>query len=167
MTKEKAERIQTSKKEEAIIIKLLCDFGFNAISFEEFCARNPDNWKWTPSLDQQYGDIVILFKNRKIHIDAKRNGKVSKDSLDRFIGDYFLFYYWKIDNPILDINALEWLQTGIAQRYVEEATKGNIEKYKKINKITENEKVPGWTFTEGWMRLREYADDIKEKYKDE
>lgn len=169
MTNEKAHRIKISKEEEKIIIKLLREAGFDAISFEEFCARDPDNWKWTPGLDQQYGDIVILFKNRKIHIDVKRNGKVAKDSLDRFKGDYFLFYYWNIEEPILDVNALEWLEARIAKNYVDIATKGNLEKYKTINKITKKEpnKVLGWVFTEGWMVKREYADDIKEKYKDD
>lgn len=47
---------------------------------------------WSHHLDKLFGDIVIFIGEKKYYCDIKRNS-VSIDSINGFIGDYFIVYH--------------------------------------------------------------------------
>ena len=65
---------------------------------------------WCPHVDKLWGDVVITIGESNYYFDVKRNS-VSIDSLNAFVGDYFVVYHHTLkDNVVIPREHLKGFQ---------------------------------------------------------
>ena len=88
-----AKRQQAFVDSEAEVKKIIEIINNSGTGYKAFTAKTFYGSTYTTERDLRMGDFFIRnLEPAHLHIDAKRNWKISVNCIKNFVGDYILFY---------------------------------------------------------------------------